>query len=185
LFEKEKDPLKELRSEDSIKLSLLTTLEDMGNLEYPLPCFKDRNIAGIPKVVPTKEQYSRVTKDSPIYVFDCEMCLTEGNRSEITRVTLIDEKGAVLIDSFVKPFNKIIDYVTCFSGITKEALENVSVRLTDIQEAFRRILPPDAILCAHTIENDLKALRMSHRTALMLDSLTMCTTISLDLHCVR
>lgn len=67
-----------------------------------------------------------------------------------------------MIDTYVKPVNKIIDYVTCFSGVTEESLRGVSVRLSHVQDAFRRILPPDAILCAHSIENDLKALRMSH-----------------------
>jgi len=161
-FQKEKDSLKELSLEDSTKLALLTTIEDMANFGYPLPCFKDDDVPGIPFVIPTKEKYTRVTKDSPIYVLDCEMCVTELNRSEITRVTLITEDGSVLIDSFVKPINKITDYVTCYSGVAEESLKNVSTQLTDIQEAFRRILPPDAILCAHSIENDLKALRMSH-----------------------
>jgi len=162
LFEKEKDPLKELHSDEVLKLALLTTTEEMANLDYPLQGFEEDDIIGVPAVVPTKEKYTRVKKDSPIYTLDCEMCVTELNRSELTRVTLIDENGTCLIDSFVKPFNNIIDYVTCFSGVTEESLKNVSVRLVHVQEAFRRILPPDAILCAHSIENDLKALRMSH-----------------------
>ncbi|KAI6171156.1 putative rnase h [Aphelenchoides bicaudatus] len=161
-FQQQQDPLKEFHSEDVVKLALLTTSEDMANMNYPIHGFEQDEIVGVAPVVPTKDQYSKVTKDSPIFVLDCEMCVTDLNISELTRVTLIDENGDTLIDTFVKPFNKIVDYVTCFSGVTEESLRGVSVRLAHVQEAFRRLLPPNAILCGHSIENDLKALRLSH-----------------------
>jgi RNA exonuclease 1 len=74
----------------------------------------------------------------------------------------LDQNGNTIIDTFVKPYNKIIDYVTFFSGITKEAVDSTNVRTHDVQQAFRRILPPDAIICGHSIEGDLRALRLSH-----------------------
>lgn len=67
-----------------------------------------------------------------------------------------------MIDTFVRPRNPITDYVTCFSGVTEECLRDVTVRVEDVQEAFQRVLPADAILCGHSIENDLMAMRMSH-----------------------
>lgn len=161
-FKTRNDPLKELHNDEVLKLALLTTTEEMAGLNYPLHGFDGDFIPGIAPVLPTKDQYGKVTKNSPIFVIDCEMCVTEAQKSELTRVTLIDEHGETLLDTFVKPFNKIVDYVTCFSGVTEDSLRGCSVTLHHVQEAFRRILPPDAILCGHSIENDLKALRLSH-----------------------
>jgi RNA exonuclease 1 len=61
----------------------------MANLNYPLPGFEKDEIVGILPVIPTKEEYASVTKDSPIYVLDCEMCNTEVGMAELTRVTLV------------------------------------------------------------------------------------------------
>lgn len=74
----------------------------------------------------------------------------------------MNEKGESIIDTFVKPKSKIVDYLTFYSGVTKEALNSVDIALEDVQQAFSRVLPPDAILCGHSIEGDLRALRLSH-----------------------
>lgn len=74
----------------------------------------------------------------------------------------MNEKGELLLDTLVKPHNPIRDYLTEHSGITKELLEGVNVRLADVQKAIRAILPDDSILCGHSIENDLRAMQMSH-----------------------
>lgn len=68
----------------------------------------------------------------------------------------------MVLDTLVKPANPIKDYLTEFSGVTAEMLERCEVRLSDVQEWISRYLPPDAILCGHTIDADLRALQMSH-----------------------
>ena len=46
-----------------------------------------------------------------VYALDCEMCYTTRG-IELTRITVIDEKGQTAYESFVKPDNKILDYNT-------------------------------------------------------------------------
>lgn len=85
----QKDHLKEFQSDSSVKLALLTTIEDMAVLNYPIHDLEQDNIVGLSPVVPSRKQYAKVTADSPIFALDCEMCVTDISKHELTRVTLV------------------------------------------------------------------------------------------------
>ncbi|KDO33820.1 hypothetical protein SPRG_01699 [Saprolegnia parasitica CBS 223.65] len=96
---------------------------------------------------------------------DCEMCKTTRG-VELTRISIVDEDYKVLLDEFVLPECRIVDYCTQFSGITKETLEGCTNTLTDIQAKVLDLVTSDTILVGHSIENDLLALRLLHRRVL-------------------
>jgi len=92
---------------------------------------------------------------------DCEMCLTtEG--MEVTRLTLVDEKGEALVDSSVKPYHDIRDHLTKYSGITPEIIAGCETRLEQVQVALLRLVRADTILVGHSLEQDLMVTGLIH-----------------------
>ncbi|KAM3864623.1 RNA exonuclease 5 [Diretmus argenteus] len=102
-----------------------------------------------------------VTDSSPLYGLDCEMCQTVKGR-ELSRVSLVDSDGRCVLDDLVKPEHPIIDYLTRFSGITAAMLQPITTTLRQIQTKIKTLLPRDAVLVGHSLNNDLEALNMIH-----------------------
>ncbi|KAM4751438.1 RNA exonuclease 5 [Anableps anableps] len=103
-----------------------------------------------------------VTDDSPLYGLDCEMCQTVKGY-ELARVSLVDSDGNCLLDDLVKPQNRVINYLTKFSGITAAMLRPITTTLRDVQAKIRTLLPDNAVLVGHSLNNDLVALKLIHQ----------------------
>jgi len=136
---------------------LLLNLYQMSLGRFPLP-----SAPGDSKAIFTKEAFLPVTPSSPMFAIDCEMCLTVCHEKELTRVSIVNEQLECVYDSYVKPRNRITDYLTKFSGVTPMILQDVTTRLEDVHQDIRSILPHNAILVGHSLDCDLKALKLMH-----------------------
>lgn len=134
------------------KTSLLLSPIQMIVENYPMPT--DEGI----KIL--RSRFPCVEDDSPMFGIDCEMCMT--TKSELTRISIVDEELRIVYNELVKPAEAITNYQTRYSGITQQMLENVTTTLEDVHYFMRKHLPRDAIFCGHSLNMDLAALGIFH-----------------------
>lgn len=107
-----------------------------------------------------------VTAGRTILAMDCEMCLTserwEPQVFALTRISIVGWDGTVVMDELVKPEKDIKDYLTPYSGITKEMLEPITTTLKGIQAKLLTLFTPQTILIGHSLNSDLNALQITH-----------------------
>ncbi|XP_048321160.1 uncharacterized protein LOC107432521 isoform X2 [Ziziphus jujuba] len=92
---------------------------------------------------------------------DCEMVgVSQGNKSALGRVTLVNKWGNVIYDEFVRPVERVVDFRTQISGIRPRDLKKAK----DFRVVQKRVaeLIKGRILVGHALRNDLKALLLSH-----------------------
>jgi RNA exonuclease 1 len=82
----------------------------------------------------TKALYKSVNPKSPIFGLDCEMCRTKAAANELTRVSIVDENYRLIYETLVKPKAEIVDYLTQWSGITKEMMKDVTKTLEEVSK---------------------------------------------------
>lgn len=85
---------------------------------------------------------------------------TNGKDHMLARVSIVNERGEIIMDKYVKPTMPVIDYRTQYSGITPMHLENAS-NFADVQAEVSRI-KFNRILVGHALHNDLRVLKMEH-----------------------
>lgn len=110
-----------------------------------------------------------------VLALDCEMCYTTVGL-QLTRVSLVNAELKPVFESLVKPSHPIVDYNTqfvllwscacllyvCkrFSGLTAENFVGVEVTQEEIQQKLLQKIFEDTILIGHSLESDLKALKV-------------------------
>ena len=79
---------------------------------------------------------------------------------------MINSKDQIIYETLVKPSNPILDYNSRFSGIKKGDLDNVKTTLADVQSRLLTFFNDQTILIGHSLDSDLKALKIIHETVI-------------------
>ena len=111
--------------------------------------------------VQTRPRHLSPDESPGIFALDCEMCNTTIGM-ELTRISVVDLHCKIVYESLVKPKNLILDYNTKFSGIKKGDLDQVTTTIEDVQKKLLHLFNDRTILIGHSLESDLKALKLIH-----------------------
>lgn len=149
----------------------LLSAEELKENEYPSrDAETDGYLITQPPRVATRAQRSPLS----ICAIDCEMVKTSLpsglEQFEVARVTIVDSSRRVVYDQLVQPAGKVVDYMTQWSGITKDLLKDVQTDLhqihLDLILGQSALISSSTVLVGHSIECDLKALRIIHNKIL-------------------
>lgn len=120
-----------------------------------------------------------VLKPISVLAIDCEMVGVgpEGSESTLARVSIVNYHGALVLDRFVRPREKVTDYRTWVSGVREEDLRNgesewhypfpvlmvvgTAPSFVDVQKEVAALIK-DRILIGHAISNDTDASHFPH-----------------------
>eukprot|EP01134_Creolimax_fragrantissima_P003780 CFRG3780T1 len=100
-----------------------------------------------------------------ILALDCEMCYTYDGL-ELARLTMVDNERKTVFDELVRPSSHVIDYNTKFSGISKEDMDKATMTIYDIHNYLKSTITTDTILIGHSLDSDLRALKLVHPTVI-------------------
>ncbi|KAL5565328.1 hypothetical protein UlMin_028492 [Ulmus minor] len=137
--------------ESGTPTSILGKRKERSNAEF------DESRASVNLLTPVNDDFS-VTD---ALAMDCEMVgVSQGNKSALGRVTLVNKWGNVVYDEFVRPIERVVDFRTEISGIRPRDLRKAK----DFREVQKKVaeLIKGKILVGHALRNDLKVLLLSH-----------------------
>lgn len=117
----------------------------------------------------TLEQYVSTPKpygvgdprSKKVYAMDCEMVYSNWG-PEVARVSVVDVLGELVMDVFVRPENTLIDCNTRFSGLSPDQILHAECNLDKARERLFELINSETILIGHSLESDLRALRLVH-----------------------
>ena len=107
------------------------------------------------------------TEEKQKYIaIDCEMVGvgTDGVKSALARVSVVDWDGNVLLDTFVRVSERVTDFRTHVSGVRPKDISVKNTNAMEHSEVRQQVetLLLNKILVGHALKNDLSALLISH-----------------------
>jgi len=120
-----------------------TNSNENGEFRRPMPTSRDASV-------------------TEVLAMDCEMVGVgeDGTRSVLARVTVVNEHGNVVLDTFVESTEKVTDYRTKVSGVRPRDLKNAP-KFADVQKMVSKLIEKK-IVVGHGLKNDFKALLLHH-----------------------
>lgn len=134
---------------------------------------ESRSSAGGGSVLPAGSD-SKDAGLTAVMAIDCEMVGVGrgGKRSMLARCSIVNFRGQVLYDKYVKPMEAVTDYRTEVSGIRPSHLNSdAAITFAQCQKEVASLLER-RVLVGHSISNDLKSLLLSHPKHLVRDTVS-------------
>ncbi|KAA8493352.1 RNA exonuclease 4 [Porphyridium purpureum] len=131
-------------------------------------------VSGTEKIVVARRtgQGAPLTK---VLAIDCEFVGVgpRGERDALARVSVVNYKSEVVLDTHVQVSEKVTDYRTAVSGVRREHLDPASGAVTfrDVQLQVSEMLK-GRILVGHDVQKDLKVLLLDHPRRMTRDTAT-------------
>uniref|UniRef100_A0A1A9WKL6 RNA exonuclease 4 n=1 Tax=Glossina brevipalpis TaxID=37001 RepID=A0A1A9WKL6_9MUSC len=116
-----------------------------------------------------KRKTTTITQNKYV-AMDCEMVGVgyKGQDDILARVSIVNKRGDVLLDKFVKPCETVTDYRTSVSGIRPHNIEN-GEDFYDVQDQVKKLIQ-GKVLVGHGLSKDLSVLHLKHPYSLIRDT---------------
>lgn len=118
-----------------------------------------------------KDVSSTKTKDIGKFIaIDCEFVGVglEGKEDALARVSLVNYNGYVIMDEYVRPRERVVDWRTWVSGIESKHM-GIAIDYKEAQQKIADLLQ-DRILVGHAVAHDLSALALKHPKSMIRDT---------------
>ncbi|XP_043697235.1 small RNA degrading nuclease 1-like isoform X1 [Telopea speciosissima] len=138
------------------RLVRLTLEHPQYSLNYSFPSHSEE------WVVTKLGKSSKALKSNAMAAIDCEMVLCEDGTEAVVKVCLVDHNLEVKLNELVNPNKAVADYRTHITGISAKDLRRINCSLADVQESLKKLLSCGTILVGHSLNNDLRALKLDH-----------------------
>lgn len=96
-----------------------------------------------------------------VWGLDCEMVQT-ARGAELARCTVVDAAGHTALDVYCRPDSPVVDYCTQYSGVDESVLQAIDTTLAQVQATFLSLVGAEDILVGHSLDNDLRVLKIAH-----------------------
>ncbi|CAB3403248.1 unnamed protein product [Caenorhabditis bovis] len=100
-------------------------------------------------------------RSKKMFAIDCEMVYTMRGPA-LARLSVVDINNVSVLDVRVKPPGEVLDANTEFSGLTIDEVNAAEFSLEECREKLFKLINSETILIGHSLESDLKALRLAH-----------------------
>ena len=164
------------------------TKEDMPSILQPSKKKRRKEFPSIKDLLKQKHQIEAIQKEesklqeklnavpeairAKYVALDCEMVGigTDGKKSALARVSIVDWSLNVLLDTFVQVPMRVTDFRTHVSGVEpKHIKNNNAMPVNECRDKVSKILK-GKILVGHALTNDFKALMTSHPKDMIRDT---------------